>query len=189
MASGARDSAVNPIGPLSLLEAVRAADRPEDGAETEYAPELLNKRLGTTDTVYAQIQRYSEARRRGRDVSGAEVTALARLLGRRPDAIDVFRAAGIATAHSGYIGLSGAKRGMLRILPRFLARPLARRQAGRILGRYFGAVVQRSGQSLSIDLPDEAPLSIGAGEPARHYYDAALMELLRLLTLTQGSTS
>lgn len=184
MASREYSVFVDPLVPLSLLEAVREADRPEDAAEIEYAPELLNKRLGTTDTVYAQIRRYSEAVHRGREVSGEEVTALARLISRRPDAFDVFRAAGVATARSAYGRLSSLKKALLRMLPRFLARPLARRQARRILGRYFGAALQRAGHALSMEVPPRAPIAAGGDEPARAYYDAALLELLSLLTLS-----
>ncbi|MGI8546553.1 MAG: hypothetical protein ACR2M1_04345 [Gemmatimonadaceae bacterium] len=184
MASREHSSSVDPLVPLSLLEAVREADRPEDAEETEYAPELLNKRLGITDTVYAQIRRYSEAVHRGRPVDGDEVTALARLIARRPDAFEVFRAAGIATARSAYDRLSSFKKAMLRRLPRFLARPLARRQARRIIGRYFGAALQRAGQVLHMDVPPRAPVAAGGEGPARAYYDAALLELLSLLMLT-----
>lgn len=184
MASRESSSSVDPLVPLTLLEAVREADRPEGAAEAEYAPELLNKRLGTTDTIYAQIRRYSEAVHRGRPVSGEEVTALARLIARRPDAFEVFRAAGVATARSAYDRLSSLKKSMLRLLPRFLARPLARRQARKILRRYFGAVLQRVGQALRMEIPPRAPLAAGGDEPGRAYYDAALDELLSLLTLT-----
>ncbi len=183
MASREHSSSVDPLVPLSLLEAVREADRPEGAAETEYAPELLNKRLGTTDTIYAQIRRYSDAVHRGRDVSGEEVTALARLIARRPDAFDVFRAAGVATARSAYGRLSALKKTMLRMLPRFLARPLARRQARKILKRYFGAALQRAGQALRMEVPSRSPLATGADEQGRAYYDAAMLELLSLLTL------
>jgi hypothetical protein len=175
---------VDPLVPLSLLEAVREADRPESDGEAEYAPEFLNKRLGTTDTVYTQIRRYNEAARRGHAIDEAEVVALARLIGRRPDAIELFRAAGRATARTAYRRLSAVKRGSVNFLPRIVARPIARRQAQKLLARYFGAVLQRSGSVLRMDVPVHAPLSAGATEPGREYYDAALRELLALLTLT-----
>lgn len=183
MPSREHSASVDPLVPLSLLEAVREADRPEGAAETEYAPELLNKRLGTTDTIYVQIRRYAEAVHRGREVSGEEVTALARLIARRPDAFVVFRAAGVAAARSAFGRLSSFKRGLLRRLPRFLARPFARRQARRILGRYFGIALQRAGHALSMEISPRAPLAAGGDEPGRAYYDAALLELLTLLTL------
>lgn len=175
---------VDPLVPLSLLEAVREADRPESDGEAEYAPEFLNKRLGTTDTVYAQIRRYSEAVRRGQPIDEEEVVALARLIARRPDAFELFRSAGAATARTAYGRLSAIKRGSVNLLPRLVARPIARRQARKLLARYFGAVLNRSGATLRMDVPARAPVSAGADEPGREYYDAALRELLALLTLT-----
>ncbi|MEO8946176.1 MAG: hypothetical protein ABI338_06735 [Gemmatimonadaceae bacterium] len=175
---------VDPLVPLSLLEAVREADRPDSDGEAEYAPEFLNKRLGTTDTIYAQIRRYSEAVRRGIPIDPAEVVALARLLGRRPDAVELFRAAGRATARTAYGRLSPLKRGSVNLLPRVVARPIARRQARKLLAKYFGAVLNRSGPALRMDIPARAPMAEGADEPGRQYYDAALHELLGLLTLT-----
>lgn len=175
---------VDPLVPLSLLEALREADRPESDGEAEYAPEFLNKRLGTTDTIYAQIRRYTEARRRGQPIPEGEVVALARLMGRRPDAIDVFRNAGITAARAAYGRLSAIKRGSVNLLPRFVARPIARRQAQKLLARYFGASLIKSGPALEMDIPARAPVAVGADEPGREYYDAALRELLALLTLT-----
>src|SRR5665213_2215234 len=138
--SPAHFMSVDPLVPLSLLEAVREADRLDGDGEAEYAPEFVNKRLGTTDTVYAQIRRYNEAARRGQPIQEDEVVALARLI--------------------------------------------ARRQARKLLARYFGAVLNRSGPALQMDVPARAPVSAGATEPGREYYDAALRELLTLLTLT-----
>ena len=51
---------VDALLPLSLLEAVRNVDTAER-FETEYVDELRNKRLGLSDTVYAQIKRHTEA--------------------------------------------------------------------------------------------------------------------------------
>lgn len=179
----ASETTVDPLIPLSLLEAVRDADRPDGSSDAEYVPELLNKRLGTTDTVYVQIRRYAEAIKRGAGVPGAEVTALARLIGRRPDAIEVFRVAGTATAREAFNRLSVIKRGSVRHLPRLVARPLARRQAKKLVARYFGASLARNGHALRMDVSPRAPLSAGADEPGREYYDAAFRELLGLLTL------
>lgn len=175
---------VDPLVPLSLLEAVRDADRLDGNEEAEYAPEFVNKRLGTTDTVYAQIRRYNEAARRGQPIQEDEVVALARLIGRRPDAIELFRHAGTATARAAYGRLSAIKRGSINLLPRIVARPIARRQARKLVARYFGAVLNRSGSALRMDVPVRAPVAAGATEPGREYYDAALRELLILLTLT-----
>mgnify|MGYP001600549817 FL=1 len=167
--SPAYPTSVDPLVPLSLLEALREADRPDGDGEAEYAPEFLNKRLGITDTIYAQIRRYNEAAKRGQPVPEAEVVALARLMGRRPDAIELFRNAGIATARAAYGRLSPIKRGSVNLLPRIVARPIARRQAQKLLARYFGAVLNRSGPVLRMDVPVHAPVSAGSYEPGREY--------------------
>jgi hypothetical protein len=174
---------VNPLVPLSLLEAVRDADRPEGFEEAEYVPELLNKRLGTTDTVYTQIRRYSEAVRRGHPVASDEVVALARLIARRPDARAIFAAAGVTAARAAYERLSGTMRALVRFLPGFASRPLARRQARKLLRKYFGVASRRAGQGVEIDVPRGAPLANPGGDVGRAFYDAALHELLYLLGL------
>ena len=177
---------VNPLVPLSLLEAVRDADRPEGFEEAEYVPELLNKRLGTTDTIYTQIRRYTEAVRRGHPIPNDEVVALARLIARRPDARAVFAAAGVTAARSAYQRLSGTMRALVRFLPGFAARPLARRQARKLLRKYFGVTSRRVGHVVDIDIPRDAPLANPGGDVRQAFYDAALHELLYLLGLVSS---
>ena len=74
---------VDALLPLSLLEAVRSVDSPQDDQDAEYVPELRNKRLGLSDTVYAQIRRYSAAVKKSQRTPQEEAVALARLIGRR----------------------------------------------------------------------------------------------------------
>ena len=85
---------VDALLPLSLLEAVRNVDTPVDQFDAEYVDELRNKRLGLSDTVYAQIKRHTEAVRKGQRTGQDESIALAKLIGRRPDAVAIIRAAG-----------------------------------------------------------------------------------------------
>jgi len=80
--------------PLALLEAVKAIDTPEAELDAELVHELRNKRLGLSETVLLQIRRYQDAVRRQQRVPFDEVLALARLIGRRPDADLAFREAG-----------------------------------------------------------------------------------------------
>ena len=124
-------TAIDAQVPLSLLEAVRAVDRPAEGHDTEYVPELRNKRLGLSDTVYAQIRRYADAVKRGHLIPREEAAALARLLGRRPDADIVFRAAGRHLARASFATLSPVTRSVLVSFPALLIRPIAlRRRCG-----------------------------------------------------------
>jgi predicted hydrocarbon binding protein len=178
---------VDALLPLSFLEAVRTVDTPEGDFETEYVPELRNKRLGLSDTVYAQIKRYTDATRRQQRIPFDEAVALARLLGRRPDAESVFRSAGRYLAKEAYLTISGTRRKLLRAMPSLLARPLALRQARRIAQRYMNGSVSRVGGSLLLEVPesltaDSAPRAVGCS-----YYEAALRELVRLLVGTSGA--
>ena len=73
---------VNPLIPLSLLEAVRRIDTPDEDPDAEYVQELRNKRLGLSDTVYQQIRRYSDAVKRGQMIPYTEATGLGTLIAR-----------------------------------------------------------------------------------------------------------
>ena len=52
---------VDPLVPLTLLEAVRSVDMPDGDLEAEFVDELRTQRLGLSDTVLSQIRRYNEA--------------------------------------------------------------------------------------------------------------------------------
>ena len=177
---------VDALLPLSLLEAVRDVDRPTDDLDAEFVDELRNKRLGLSDTVYAQIRRYGEAVRRSQRLGFAEVEGLARLIGRRPDAEAVFRAAGRFFARQAYLTVPATTRRMLLSLPALVARPLALRQAKRVARRYFGGSVSRVGSTLMLDVPRSVTANAvpeGGGCP---YYEDGFRELLRLLVNSEG---
>jgi predicted hydrocarbon binding protein len=172
--------------PLSLLQAVRQLDVPEGDTDTEYVSELRNKRLGLSDTVYAQVQRYTEAVRRSQRTTFAEAAALARLLGRRPDAEEVFRWAGRYLAVQGYQTISPVTRRTLRLLPALLARPLALRHTRRLARRLLDGRVERKGASILLRVPapvtaDATPDAVGCA-----FYAATLRELMRLLVGADG---
>ena len=178
---------VDALLPLSLLEAVRNVDTPQGEFEAEYVPELRNKRLGLSDTVYAQIRRFTEAVKKKQRTGHDEVAALARLIGRRPDAEAVFRAAGRFMAREAYLTVSPVQRRTLQVLPAFVTRPMALRTARRLARRYLDGTVTRVGGSLllQVDRPvttDAAPRGAGCA-----YYEAGLRELLRLLVGASGA--
>lgn len=177
---------VDALLPLSLLEAVRDVDTPGD-LESEFVDELRNKRLGLSDTVYLQIKRYADAVRKRQRTAQEESVALAKLIGRRPDAEAVFRAAGRYLARESYGTINGAWRRVIRILPSVIARPLALRRARAIAARYANGTVRRVGGYVLLDVPrsvtlNTAPASIGCA-----YYEAMLRELLALLIGGVGS--
>lgn len=172
---------VDALLPLSFLEAVRAADRPVADPETEFVDELRNKRLGLSETVNAQIRRYADAVRRHHRLPDDEVVGIARLIGRRPDAEAVFRAAGQYVAQAAYTTLGATTRRVVRVLPGLVARPLALRQLGRIAERYFGGTVRRAGASVLLDVPASLTAAAAPGNTGCTYYEASFAELLRLL--------
>lgn len=177
---------VDALLPLSLLEAVRDVDTPAD-LDAEFVDELRNKRLGLSDTIYIQIKRYSDAVRKRQRTAQEESVALAKLIGRRPDAESVFRAAGRYLARESYSTISPVTRRLLRVLPSVLARPLALRRSRAIAQRYANGTVRRVGGYVLLEVPrsvtlNTAPASIGCA-----YYEAMLRELLRLLIGGVGS--
>ena len=178
---------VDALLPLSLLEAVRDVDTPEGALDTEFVDELRNKRLGLSDTVYTQIKRYTEAVRRNQRTAQEEAIALAKLIGRRPDAEEVLRAAGRFLAREAYMTVSPVTRGMLRVFPSLVARPVALRQARRIARRYLNGNVRRVGTTVLLEIPRSVTVSAAATGVGGAYYEATLRELLRLLVGTTGS--
>jgi predicted hydrocarbon binding protein len=178
---------VDALLPLSLLEAVRDVDKPEGVLEAEFVDELRNKRLGLSDTVYSQIKRYTEAVRRNQRTAQEEAVALAKLIGRRPDAEAVLRAAGRFLAREAYMTVSPVTRGMVRVFPALVSRPMALRQVRRIARRYLNGNVRRVGTSVLLEIPRSITVGVAAGDVGCAYYEATLRELLRLLVGTTGS--
>ena len=177
---------VDALLPLSLLEAVRDVDTPGD-LDSEFVDELRNKRLGLSDTVYLQIKRYADAVRKRQRTAQDESVALAKLIGRRPDAEAVFRAAGRYLARESYGTINPFARKVLRLLPSVVARPLALRRARAIAGRYANGTVRRVGGYVLLDVPRSVTLNTAPASIGCSYYEAMLRELLRLLIGGVGS--
>lgn len=178
---------VDALLPLSFLEAVRNVDSPVEDFDAELVSDLRNKRFGLSDTVYMQIKRFTDAVKRKQRTSHEEAVALARLLGRRPDAESVFRAAGRHLASEAYLTIGGFSRRLMLIVPSLLARPIALGHARRISKRYFKGRISRVGSNVYLEVAasvtcDTAPRSIGCT-----YYEAGLRELLRLLVNSAGA--
>ncbi len=177
---------VDALLPLSLLEAVRNVDTPSDYLDTEYVDELRNKRLGLSDTIYIQIKRHTEAVRKRHRTGQDEAIALAKLIGRRPDAEAVFRAAGRYMARESYRTISPVSRKLMRLMPGAAARPLALRHARKIAARYLGGHLRRVGSSLVLDVPRSITLGTAPGGVGCAYYESALREALRMLVGSIG---
>src|SRR5205823_5289078 len=74
---------VHSIVPLAVLEAVRNLDTPVEDGLSEFAEELLSKRLGLSATVAMQLREYEGMVRRDAPADSSHVEALLRLVGRR----------------------------------------------------------------------------------------------------------
>lgn len=172
---------VDPLVPLTLLEAVRTVDRPDDGFETEFVDELKVKRFGLSDTVHAQIGRYLEATKRGQRPSFEEAAGIARLIGRRPDAEAVFREAGRGLARRTYDRVSLPTRRLVRILPAMVARPMALGQIRKVAVRYLGGDVRRVGGTVHLEVKHSVTLDAGPRLAGCAYYEAVLRELMQRL--------
>jgi predicted hydrocarbon binding protein len=171
---------VDALLPLSLLVSVRGADTPAD-ADAEYVHEARNRRLGLSDTVYAQIQRYTDDARRNRRLPIQDALAIATLIGRRPDAETVFRSAGKRLAGQMYESISTLRRWFLRFLPAFVSRPMALAAGRQLSRRYLNGSLRRVGGYVMLAVGDSAtvgtaPLGIGCT-----FYEATFGELLCLL--------
>ena len=172
--------------PLSLLEAIRRIDTPPDQTDTEYVPELLNKRLGLSETVYTQIRRYSDAMKRGQRIPFAEAEGLGTLIGRRPDASELFRSAGAIFADDAYTSIPAPTRQMIKHMPKFISRPMALKQLTSIAERYFGGSLTNGGSYVSLTIPDSVTVNGTADSGGCMYYEEAFSDLLQLL-LSSGT--
>ena len=166
---------VHSIVPLTVLEAVKNLDTPVEDGLTEFAEELLVKRLGLSPTVAMQLAEYEQLVRRDARVDSAHVEALLRLVGRRPDADLVFADAGRRAARRAVRRVFGP----LRLFGHFAARRAARAVLGADLIRERHVPVARVADPIAINAtPDGA---------ACGFYGAALAELLRLLVGYEGA--
>lgn len=173
--------------PLALLEAVKAIDTPEAELDAELVHELRNKRLGLSETVLQQIRRYQDAVRRQQKVGFDEVLALARLIGRRPDADLAFREAGRRWARATISTVGAATRNAAVNLPSLIGRPIAFRQLRNIARRFMSATLVRQGSTLLLEVAspvsaDAAPRGAGCG-----LYEAAFREALLVLADADGA--
>jgi predicted hydrocarbon binding protein len=175
-------STVNARIPLSLLEAIRRIDTPEDHTDTEYVPELRNKRLGLSDTVYSQIRRYSDAMKRRQRIPFAEAEGLGTLIGRRPDADPLYRAAGMILARDIYDSIAPHTRWIIGTMPRFVSRPLAFGQLTKAVEKYFGGSVERQGSYVSLKIPESVTVNGSPDSVGCVFYEVAFSELLKLLS-------
>ena len=174
-------STVNARIPLSLLEAIRRIDTPEDPADTEYVAELRNKRLGLSDTVYTQIRRYNDAMKRGQRIPFAEAQGLGTLIGRRPDAEDLFRNAGHILAAEVYESISPTTRGTIKTAPGFMSRPMALKQIRQVAEKFLEGSLERTGSFLSLKITESVTVNGAPKSAGCVFYETAFRDILKML--------
>jgi len=166
---------VHSIVPLAVLEAVKNLDTPVEDGLTEFADELLVKRLGLSDTVQMQLAEFEQLVRKDARVDDSHVEALLRLVGRRPDADLVFADAGRRAARRAVKRMFG----VVRLFGHVAARRAARAVLGAELAWDHRMPVARVTDLIAIQAtPDGA---------ACGFYGAGLVELLRLLVGYEGA--
>ena len=174
---------VHSIIPLAVLEAVRNLDTPVEDGLTEFAEELLSKRLGLSATVTLQLAQYEALVRRDARVERAHVEALLRLVGRRPDAELVFADAGRRVARRAVRRLLFTSRAAARLAPRLLGFRVARSAARTVLG----GELRREGQIPVAGVRDTFAVNATPDGTACTLYASGFSELLRLLMGFEGA--
>ncbi len=178
---------VHAVVPLALLEAMRHLDAPAANGMDEYHQELATKRLGTSATVAAQIERYQELAARDVRVEPGEAIALLRLIGRRSDAALVFTDAGRRAAQYAVTRVSRAGRLGQRLLPRGLRNRLGFRLARRAAQRVFGLVLRREGERVGAVASHPPSADATPSGSACAFYGSAAAALLRTFTTFDGA--
>jgi hypothetical protein len=173
---------VHSILPLTVLEAVRNLDTPVEDGLSEFAEELLSKRLGLSPTVAMQLREYEAMARRDAAADPAHVEALLRLVGRRPDAGLVFADAGRRAARRAVRRLAVITRLAARAAPRAFGYGAARR-AARVA---FGGELRREGRVPVARVSDPMAVHATPDGAACTLFGAGFAELLRLLVGFEG---
>ncbi|HUE96146.1 MAG TPA: hypothetical protein VMN39_05775, partial [Longimicrobiaceae bacterium] len=168
---------------LLLLETMRDRDRPPEVLEEEDVSTSLPRRLGLSEVVRLQIQKFTQEVKLKRPQVSSQVEDLIRLVIRRPDAEEIFVEAGQQVARWFWSERSGAIRTLVRFLPRPLALITAHRAGRRMFTRLVGPTpfgVSRRPVSLTID--SSLTSRADPGGAACGVYAGAFAELLELYT-------
>lgn len=121
---------------LSILEAMRSQDRPEEYLTEEDPTVTLPRRFGLSDVIGSRIRYYEQAVRKKSRVASAEINDLVALVVRRPDSDQVFRWSGRAL-----VDRLGGPRRYRRVMKKGLLGRLARRRLSKDLAQMFGGSI------------------------------------------------
>lgn len=166
---------------------MRNLDTPIDDGLSELAHEMVAKRLGLSQTVASQIERYKHAADREGRIALDEVVSVFRLVGRRADAELVYADAGRRAARYAARTSPGPTRALLRIAPGRLKRRAGVKAAARVARRVLEADLTPAGLLANARLTESLATSASAAGAGCYFYGAAFAELLRLLGGFEGA--
>lgn len=175
--------------PLSLLEALRNLDTPQDDGLDEIVSEVVVKRLGLSSTVAAQIERYEDALRDGQGVSREEAIGVFRLVGRRNDAALAFADAGRRAARYAAEGAGAGTRTMMRVAPEGFSQKLGFGAATRVARKQFDAELRGAGRSVEARIDQPVGVEALPGGEGCAFYGSMFAELVRVLAGMEGAMS
>ena len=127
---------VSALVALTILEVLRASDRPFEVFEEEDTSITMPRRLGLSDVVERRIRAYQEETKKRNRISDEEFGDLVRLVVKRPDARAIFLECGAR--------LAGKPPRRSRLVPRRLGLALAKRRKGRGFRRSSDAALEAS---------------------------------------------
>lgn len=174
---------ISPLFPLILLETMRDRDLPPETLEDEDVSISLPRRLGLSEVVRLQIQKFAGEVKAKRPQLSATVEDLIKLVIRRPDAEEIFVEAGRRVARRFWDERSGLFRGSLRFMPRAIALGAAHRAGKRMLSRLVGpSPFSFSRRPLGFTIESTPTASADPGGAACAFYGGAVTEHLELYT-------
>lgn len=167
--------------PLALLRAVKRADTPTDQLPDENLASFFPTRLGLSSVVEQQINQFRRLARWRRRVEARDVAALLELISRRPDAGEIFDAAGRELASFHFSGPIGTFRRFVKRLPqraRLRAAIRALRTARGTLIVAADVVVESS--PLQVRAIDSLTATIGEDGAACQIYGSLAASLIEM---------
>lgn len=181
--SGSAAPTITPMFPLLLLETMRDKDRPREVLEDEDISVSMPRRLGLSEVVRVQIQRFQTEVRQRRPQGASQVEDLVRLVVRRPDADDIFQEAGQKIAVHFWEQRSDTFKKFLRFMPGPIARLTAQRAAKRMFRQLTGGSrVTVNRWPIELKIVRSLTARADPGGSACSFYAGAFVELLRYYT-------
>lgn len=168
------------IIPLALFESLRGLDAPP-GELDDVHRDLSAKRLGMSQTVASQIDRYGRLARGARRVPADEVAGVLRLVGRRMDAGLVFADAGRRAGRLAASRVGSSLRALWRLMPGGAGERLGFALA-RAAARVLSIQLAREGAVAVATVRDPIAVQATPGGAACGFYGSAIAEVLRTFT-------